>query len=143
MDGLSKYPYLPIERILDSSKVFTELIDTTDGMQAINLICGFERAAFDTKPEEDDKYQAFTTSTEQDETAKILSGLLNEITVVMKRQLEDHLPGGIYHSPDEHLQVQAQSCTSNNIIAGKRILQRWTLHTQRAKSASLQRCMNK
>ncbi len=58
LDGLSRYPYLSTERILDTMKVFRGYIDTTDGVQATDLICGFERAAFDTKP--DDKYQAFT-----------------------------------------------------------------------------------
>lgn len=129
--------------ILETSKVFTKVLDTLDGVNPITLVNGFETTAFDDEPKHDAVYSSLTTSTkEDDETAKILGGLLHETAEVMRRQLVDHLPGGVYHNPDEVLIQQAKSCSSNN-ISGERVFARIDSRMSKARSASITKAINK
>ena len=56
----------------------------------------------------------------KEQTTAVLSMLIEEATDVMKCQLVDYLPGGIYYNPSEDLQAAASSCASNN-ISGERM----------------------
>ena len=131
------------QSILQTSKVFSNVLDVLDNVSARDLVLGFETTAFGTAPKVDEKYISLTTSTDQDkETTNVLGSLLHEAGCVMRRQLEDHLPGGKYHNPSEQIKQQAESCSSNN-ISGERNFAKIDSRIQKARSATLDKSMSK
>ena len=107
------------------------------------MLLVLEKTALGTEPKKDEKYAALTASTPQDhETAAVMAGLFSEVSVVMRRQLVDHLQGGKFHMADEELKKTAESCTMNN-ISGERVFAKVDSRINKARSASLQKSINK
>ena len=61
----------------------------------------------------------FPTEEEKKATESLVIQLLEAVEIVVKRQLKDQLPGGIFWDPSPNLQKQAKSASCTN-ISGER-----------------------
>ncbi len=129
--------------ILETSDIFTSVIDKITQADSTSLIHGFDETAFSTSGKKDDKSRKLIESTQYDDTtAEILKLILDEAKKVMERQLVDYLPRGQFHNPSEQLVTKAASCNSNN-ISGERVFAMWDARSNQSKTASINKVSSK